>query len=435
MDLSKAKRTILLASVVLIAAARGGVARSASGIAVADRANANASLAAEGRFAAIAWGASTKDAVTDIYLATSRDGGRAFGAPTRVNFVAGEANLSGEQPPRVSLIPRNGRDPAIVVVWTAKSSLGTRLWSARSDDGGASFGSPTLVPGSDAPGNRGWESIATSDGRSVVGLWLDHRELSNPGAGAGSMSQANHQHGTVAARPTDGAARAQFSKVFFSRLDDATGTRALAGGVCYCCKTAIAAGSNGRIYAAWRHVYAGNVRDIAFAMSRDGGRAFSAPVRVSEDNWVLDGCPENGPALAVDDRQRIHVVWPTLVPGGTAGAETTLALFYATSSDGQHFTARQRVPTQGVPRHPQIAVGQHGEITVAWDEQAGGTRRVALARGTLDPGGVVQLVRQPIVDAAPAVYPVLGVVDDGMVVAWTSGPSGQTVIRTEHLGK
>src|SRR4029079_4018235 len=89
----------------------------------------------------------------------------------------------------------------------------------------------------------------------------------------------------------------------------------------------------------------------------------------------------------------------------------------------------------GVPRHPQIAVGQHGGITVAWDEQAGGTRRVALARGTLDPGGVVQLVRQPIVDAAPAVYPVIGVVDDGMVVAWTSGPSGQTVIRTERLGK
>ena len=147
---------------------------------------------------------------------------------------------------------------------------------------------------------------------------------------------------------------------------------------------------------------------------------------------MLDGCPENGPALAVDDRQRIHIVWPTLVPAATAGVET-LALFYATSSDGQHFTTRQRVPTQGVPRHPQIAVGLRGEITVAWDEQAGGARRVALARGALDPSGVARLVRQTIVDAAPAVYPVLGAVDDGMVVAWTSGPGGQTVIRAERL--
>src|SRR5580765_6722300 len=118
MNLSKAMRTILLGSAVLTATAWGGVAKSTSGIAVAERANANASLAAEGRFAAIAWGASTKDGVTDIYLTTSRDGGRAFGAPTRVNLVAGEANLSGEQPPRVSLIHRTGRDPAIVVVWT-----------------------------------------------------------------------------------------------------------------------------------------------------------------------------------------------------------------------------------------------------------------------------------------------------------------------------
>jgi hypothetical protein len=434
MDLSKAMRTILLGSVVLTAAAWGAVPKSPSGIAVAERTNANASLAAEGRFAAIAWGASTKDGVTDIYLTTSRDGGRAFGAPTRVSLAAGEANLSGEQPPRVSLIPRPGRDPAIVVVWTAKSPSGTRLWSARSDDGGASFGSPTLVPGSDAPGNRGWASIATSDRRRVVALWLDHREVPNAGAGAGAMGQANHQHGSGAAGQTDGAARAQLSKLFFGRLDDATSTRALAGGVCYCCKTAIAAGSNGRIYAAWRHVYSGNVRDIAFAMSADGGRAFSAPVRVSGDNWVLDGCPENGPALAVDDRQRIHIVWPTLVPADTAGVET-LALFYATSSDGQHFTTRQRVPTQGVPRHPQIAVGLSGEIAVAWDEQAGGARRVALARGAIDPSGVARLVRQTIVDAAPAVYPVLGAVDDGMVVAWTSGPGGQTVIRAERLEK
>ena len=135
-----------------------------------------------------------------------------------------------------------------------------------------------------------------------------------------------------------------------------------------------------------------------------------------------------------DDRQRIHIVWPTLVPADTAGVET-LALFYATSADGQHFTTRQRVPTQGVPRHPQIAVGLSGEIAVAWDEQAGGARRVALARGAIDPSGVARLVRQTIVDAAPAVYPVLAAVDDGMVVAWTSGPGGQTVIRAERLDK
>src|SRR4029453_8974629 len=47
-------------------------------IAVKDRANAYASLAASGPLAAIAWGATAKEA-TDIYVAVSRDGGRTFG--------------------------------------------------------------------------------------------------------------------------------------------------------------------------------------------------------------------------------------------------------------------------------------------------------------------------------------------------------------------
>ena len=34
-----------------------------------------------------------KDGVTDIYVAASHDGGRTFGAPTRVNQVAGDAQL------------------------------------------------------------------------------------------------------------------------------------------------------------------------------------------------------------------------------------------------------------------------------------------------------------------------------------------------------
>ena len=145
-------------------------------VAVKDRANAYASLAAAGPFAAMAWGASSKDGATDIYVAVSRDGGRAFAAPTR---VAGDAKLSGEQPPRVALVPRAGRTPSIVVVWTTSGSTGARLLSARSDDGGRTFAPPVQLPGSDASGNRGWESIATNRAGEVVALWLDHRESSS----------------------------------------------------------------------------------------------------------------------------------------------------------------------------------------------------------------------------------------------------------------
>jgi hypothetical protein len=432
MSRSSTTRAFLLSAALLAATSSGGASRSVSNIEVTQRASANASLAVSGRFAAIAWGASTKDGVMDVFLATSRDGGRAFAAPTRVNENPGAANLSGEQPPRVALIPRPGHDPSVVVVWTAKTPSGTRLWSARSSDGGKSFAAPTLVPGSDAPGNRGWESITVRGDGKIAALWLDHRELASASGASASANHSKHKHGSSSGASSDGTARAQLSKLFFGRLDDPAGARALSGGVCYCCKTTMATGSDGAIYAAWRHVYPGSIRDIAFAMSKDGGRTFSTPVRVSEDNWVLDGCPENGPALAVDGKQRIHVVWPTLV-AGAAGSDQTLALFYATSPDGQHFTPRQRIPTEGAARQPQVTVGPRGEVVVSWDEQSGGTRRVSVARGTPDANGAVRFERKVISDAGSNSYPVVGTVDNGTIVAWTNGSNGQSVIRVERL--
>lgn len=149
---------LLLAWVVAAGAVR--ISATTTQIGVTGRANANASIASSGSFVGIVWTARTKDGVTDVYAATSRDAGRSFRAPVRVNQVAGEASVSGEQPPRIALVPRRGAGPSIVVLWTAKSSSGTRLLSARSADAGQSFGPAAPVPGSEAAGNRGWESMA-----------------------------------------------------------------------------------------------------------------------------------------------------------------------------------------------------------------------------------------------------------------------------------
>ena len=296
-----------------------------------------------------------------------------------------------------------------MVVWTAKGTSGTRLVTARSDDGGRSFGRETTVQGSDAAGNRGWEATAVDRDGRVAAIWLDHRELAETAASAAPMhhdGQDHSAHGAVA----DGASRAELSKLYFGFVDSPEAPRALTGGVCYCCKTALAAGADGSLYAAWRHVYPGNIRDIAFTLSRDGGRTFATPIRVSEDKWVLDGCPENGPAMAVGPQGRIHLVWPTLVSGTTAGSEPTLALFYSTSDDGRRFTARQRLATEGMPGHVQVALDPaDGSLLVVWDELKDGTRRAVAARGVPDAAGQLQFVREQMAPAGSA-YPVA--VDD-----------------------
>jgi hypothetical protein len=389
---------------------------------VTGRRSATPTIAADGQFVAVAWGGAQASGTTDVLAAVSRDGGRTFGAPVRVNDVVGDARLNGEQPPHIALVRRAGREPVLVVVWTSKGANGTTLRQSRSDDGGRSFGPAAVVPGTDAPGNRGWEAIAVEPAGRVLAIWLDHRELAHDMA----MAASHHDHKS-AGKP-DGVAMAEKSKLFFASLDGAAAPRAVTGGVCYCCKTALVSRGDA-VYAAWRHVYPGNLRDMAFTMSRDGGRTFAAPVRVSEDKWALEGCPDDGPAMAVDAENRIHVVWPTLVVGAAAGAEPNIALFYAMSTDGRQFTARDRIATEGTPHHPRLVAGADGSLTAAWDELAGGSRRVAIARGTADQAGRPQFRRQLLTKAGSGIYPAIAVVSDGVVAAWTSSESASIHVQ------
>jgi hypothetical protein len=391
-------------------------------LSVPGRSNATPSIASDGSAVTIVWGASTPAGATDVYAAVSRDGARTFGPPVRVNDVDGDARLNGEQPPRVAM-----RGAAVTVVWTAKGASGTRLVQSRSDDGGRTFAKSASVPGGDAAGNRGWENIAVDRSGRVYAVWLDHRELAQQDS---AVAAAHHDHAAMSAgAKTDGVAMAQRSKLYLASLDGALAPRAITGGVCYCCKTALATAADGAVFAAWRHVYPGNIRDIAFSSSRDRGTIFAPPLRVSEDKWVLEGCPDDGPAMAVDAANRIHIVWPTLI---TEAGEQTIALFYATSADGRRFTPRQRIPTQGMPHHPQIAIGQDGSLAIAWDEGANGKRRAALLRTTVNAAAAAVLTRQVVSDGA--VYPVVAAAGGAAIVAWTSGASPRSTIQVARIG-
>ncbi len=424
----KLKRSRFVALAIFAASVVSFDAAVPVSLSVKGRASANVSMAASGRFVAVVWAASTEAGVTDIYAAASRDAGETFSTPVRVNSTAGAARVNGEQPPHVSLVPRTnaGPDvvPDIVTVWTASGPAGTVLLTARSFDGAKTFSPSAIVAGTDAAGNRGWEAIATDKSGRVDAIWLDHRET------AQAMDMSHHMdHATSPSMQTDSVAKAQLSKLYFGVVGAASAKPplVLTGGVCYCCKTALAVGADGAVYAAWRHVYPGNMRDIAFTMSRDDGRTFTAPVRASEDKWALDGCPENGPAIAVDARNTVLLAWPTLISGSNpAGA---LGLFYATSRDGRQFSARQTVPTTGTPRHVQIAATRDGSPVLVWDESGTTRRSIVLARGTTDRNGRVVFVRHPLTMLGDASYPALALTTDGALVAATAGGVGDSAIR------
>jgi SAM-dependent methyltransferase len=396
-------------------------------LSVPGRSNSAPWVATHGRVVAVAWAAAAGSA-RDIVGAVSHDEGATFGPPVQVNRVAGDARVSGEIPPRVALHQRAGAAaPDVVVAWNAKDQ-GTEIKIARSTDGGRSFGPPQSLQSAGAAGDRGWHSLAI-DGEGVAHvLWLDHRGLAEPRAGsAEAKAEAAHQH----KGEHDGVAMAQRSSLRYATAGGSTSVdRALTPGVCYCCKTAVVALSDGRLVAAWRHVYPGNLRDIAYTESRDAGRTFTAPARVSEDGWAINGCPDDGPALAAADGA-VHVVWPTVIPG----AEPIGALFYAARRDGG-FGVRSRVPTLGAPKpsHPQVAVDGTGQLFVAWDEVLDGVRAAAFTSGGRGADGAVRFgVPQRLAVSGPTLYPALAPLAHGVVAAWTAGPPGASAIHVRRL--
>jgi hypothetical protein len=192
----------------------------------------------------------------------------------------------------------------------------------------------------------------------------------------------------------------------------------IATGVCFCCKTAVAVDARGAVYAAWRHIFPGSMRDIAFAKSADG-RHFEPLVRVSEDKWELNGCPEDGPSIAVDQSAIIHIVWATLINDG----ESQKALFYATSRDGKTFSPRVRVPTAGVtnPGHPQLTPTPQGGPAIVWDETVDGVRRISLTQVSRNGGFRAP---QSLSGNEHGSHPVVIHSAAGdLLVAWTGRPS------------
>ena len=382
-------------------------------LAVGDRTNVTPWVAGRNNFVAVVWGASQKGA-GDIYLAVSRDGGRQFDAPVKVNAAAGEARISGEIAPRVAL--SNGIDantPEIAVLWNAKQD-GTAIRVSRSRDGGKTFAAAQTLQGAGAPGDRGWGAMALDSKGVAHAIWLDHRAM----AAGGDHATHKGEH--------DGVAMAQKSALYYaSASPSGVRERSLFAGVCYCCKTAMAIAPDGAIYTAWRHVFAGNFRDIAFSVSRDGGASFSPMTRVNQDGWSINGCPDDGPAMAVDGAGVVHLAWPTV--SNEAGV-----ILYATSRDGKSFSNPLKVPTFGTPKasHPQIAVDGSGQVYVGWDEVRNGARSagiVALATRGAPVFGTPESL-------GPATtYPVLAAVDRGLIAAFTSGPPDRSVIKVRRI--
>jgi len=168
----------------------------------------------------------------------------------------------------------------------------------RSKDRGATWSAPLTVHTDGTPTEHGFVTLLPHGANDVLVAWLDGRH---------GASMADHDHHQGAHTSLQAAIVADDQSIRLqAELDDLT---------CDCCNTD-GRRISGRVgdthWLFYRDRTPSEVRDLR--MVRFDGKAFTTPAPVLEDNWVMPGCPVNGPAAATLGGRPI-VFWPTMRDG------------------------------------------------------------------------------------------------------------------------
>ena len=328
----------------------------------------------------------------------------AEGAP--VTVAEGDIGSHSQAGPRLA---RAG--DALVLAYVVNQAVEGRrfpaseLRVARSTDGGRTW-TPGVRPHPAPPVPTGhtFHSLAATDGGRVVLAWLDGtaKDLAQaasgdaPAAHAGADGLGAHDAGTHGAMAhADGEVGTELLAATSSDGGRTwTAPVRVAAGTCECCRTALAVRDEA-VVAVWRHQFPGGERDMAIARSDDGGATWGAPTRVWADGWAIDGCPHAGPAVAFAGDGALHVAWPTGAPG-RAG------LWHAVSADGGATFAEPTplaVPSVGLGQ-VRAATDRAGRAWLSFEDGDGVRLLAAGAADTLRVGGAAA-------DLAAAAGPVL----------------------------
>lgn len=228
-----------------------------------------------------------------IYYTKSADQGKTFTASTAVNRTPENIYDDGENRPKIKF----GLNGEIYISWTHKTPgrYSGDVRFSRSLDGGQSFDHPITVNSDRAITSHRFDSMSVDKQGDIYLVWIDKRAKNQ------AKSEGKKYPGS-----------AIYFAVSQNSGESFNANRKLVDHSCECCRIALDNDSNGQVVALWRHVYPTNVRDHAIALlSPNTSSIKGEPVKASNDQWVIDGCPHHGPDLSIDQDNRAHMVWFT----------------------------------------------------------------------------------------------------------------------------
>ncbi|HEX6976340.1 MAG TPA: sialidase family protein [Vicinamibacterales bacterium] len=290
----------------------------------------------------------------------------------------------------------------LVAQWLQKSGASTYAYDVRlsySTDEGKTW-APSFTPHDDGtPTEHGFVSmLPAGDGLGL--LWLD-------GRATGGGEHASHGAG--------GAMTVRYAA--YDRNWKKTADTPVDVRVCDCCPTAATLTADGPAVV-YRDRSDKEVRDIAISRLENGKWTAGAPV--NRDDWQIQACPVNGPAISARGKQ-VAVAWFT-------GVGDKPRAFAAFSSDGgRSFGAPVRLDDEMSLGRVDIELLPDGSAAAAYVEQTGLRAELKVRRIATDGTRSDAVKVADLANNRASGYPRMALDGDELIFAWTDREGGSQV--------
>lgn len=286
-------------------------------------------------------------------------------------------------------------DGTLAAHWLGDNAAGTEAYNVQvsfSRDKGATWSKPVIPHRDRSKNEHGFVTLLAAGPSELGVLWLDGSKIKDD---VGDMALAY----TTIRTDTKTEAKPEKESILDPR-------------VCECCQTSGVVTPDG-VIAVYRDRSEKEIRDISIVRSTKATKdGWSKPESLSKDNWMIDGCPVNGPAISATGMSAA-VAWFT-APDDKAQVKAVLS-----SDGGKTFGAPIRVDDgQAVGRVDVIALPSGGAL-VSWVEQSDKGTQVRARR--IQPDGTLKdsIVVSAKSSASFAGVPRMTRIGDYAIFAWT----------------
>ena len=287
-------------------------------------------------------------------------------------------------------------DTGMAAHWLQKSSGGTYDYDVVATfyrTATAQWSEPGIIHSDGVSAEHGFVSmLPMSNGRTLIS-WLDGRY-------SGQSKTHTGAHASNGMTLRAGIFNGEGEKTAVWELDDL---------VCDCCQTSSAMTGSGPVVV-YRNRTTEEVRDTYITRLVD--EQWSVPIAVHDDNWQIDGCPVNGPAVSSGGEL-------TVVAWFTAKNDYPKVSFVLSQDDGETFGAPVIVAEETTSGRISLTVLDSGGFAISWLETLGASGTLKLARYDHRGEMVESLVIAETKSSRRSGFPVITSHGDDVYVTWT----------------